>query len=193
MIEIGNCALIVKNGDGQFDSGQFDSVYDIKKFFESDNKNLLILTNVESSYFSNYPSEYVGVKNINKSNYKKIIKENIYNIDIILLFLNKNITFLKEIKNYIESIKYKSIFVIKDSTYSDYKDKIEYLKFSNIYEISSKYKESQTPSYSFNGNIADFKKENMIKDVINNWESSTEALILMKIRDIKINNIIDKQ
>ncbi len=188
MIEIGNCALIVKNGDGQF-----DSVYDIKKFFESDNKNLLILTNVESSYFSNYPSEYFGVKNINKSNYKKIIKENIYNIDIILLFLNKNITFLKEIKNYIESIKYKSIFVIKDSTYSDYKDKIEYLKFSNIYEVSSKYKESQTPSYSFNGNISDFKKENMIKDVINNWESSTEALILMKIRDIKINNIIDKQ
>ena len=42
-------------------------------------------------------------------------------------------------------------------------------------------------------NLSDFKKENMIKDVINNWESSTDALIKMKIRDIKINNIIDKQ
>ena len=195
MIEIGNCSLIIKKCDGQF-----DSAYDIKKFFENDNKNILILTNFNKReidpIFSHYPHEYTGVKEVNRNNYRKIIKDNIYNIDIILFFFNSNILFLEEAKNQIDSIGYKSIFVIKDSTYLDFKHKIEYLKFSYIYEIYTNYDvDNKIYPNSFSGGLSNFKdsKVNIIKDVINNWESSTEDLIKMKIRDIKINNIIDKQ
>jgi len=176
MINIESNTLIIKGNS-------YDQVVsEVIEFFELDGKNVLYITDSKIGDSRIFQFLRCNKVTFEGSNYKEVIKSNLYNIDIILV--TSTPWLLLPVKEYIDKLKIPAIYMQTPQSNSvDYKpSKIE---FDNIYEMYVK------DSYSSFSDIIKDKDRNIIKDVKNGWELSTNELKIKYIRDKKIGNILD--
>jgi hypothetical protein len=147
-------------------------IYDIIKFLELDNYNVLTIKHVNDTHFNH-------LHNISYSsfdNFKKIIsdKSNLFRINLILLSLiNMDMT---EMGKYVTEISDLNISCII------YCDKYLYKSSDDVNDYTIT-RDEETRRYI---------QKYYLTDNINNWCSSFDDLKKSYIRDKKINNILGK-
>lgn len=177
MIDIESNTLIIKGDSYE------QVVSEVIEFFDLDGKNVLYITDSKIGDSRMFQFLRCNKVTFTGSDYKEVIKSNLYNVDIILV--TSTPWLLLPVKEYIDKLKIPAIYIQSpQSNNPDYKpSKIE---FDNIYEMYVK----DSGSRSIN-DIFQNKDRNMIKDIKNGWELSTSELKIKYIRDKKIGNILD--
>ena len=183
MIDIGSNTLIIKGRNYE------QVVSEVMDFFDLEGKNVLYIT--DSKVADTQMFQYLKCNKVTftGSDYKEVIKSNLFNVDIILV--TSTSWMLLPVKEYIDKLKVTGIYIQSpQSNTPNYKpSKIE---FDNIYEMyvnDTGWGNMKRPR-SINEILLD-KDRNMIKDIKNGWELSTSELKVKYIRDKKIGNILD--
>jgi hypothetical protein len=177
MIDIETNTLIIKGKSYE------QVVSEIMDFFDLEGKNVLYITDSKVEDTRMFQFLRCNKVTFTGSDYKEVIKSNLFNVDIILV--TSTSWMLLPVKEYIDKLKITGIYIQSpQSNTPDYKpSKIE---FDNIYEM---YVKDSGPR-SINEILSD-KDRNMIKDIKNGWELSTSELKVKYIRDKKIGDILD--
>jgi hypothetical protein len=177
MIDIETNTLIIKGKSYE------QVVSEVMDFFDLEGKNVLYITDSKVEDTRMFQFLRCNKVTFTGSDYKEVIKSNLFNVDIILV--TSTSWMLLPVKEYIDKLKITGIYIQSpQSNTPDYKpSKIE---FDNIYEM---YVKDSGPR-SINEILSD-KDRNMIKDIKNGWELSTSELKIKYIRDKKIGNILD--
>jgi hypothetical protein len=177
MIDIEPNTLIIKGKSYE------QVVSEVMDFLDLEGKNVLYIT--DSKVEDTRMFQFLRCNNVTftGSDYKEVIKSNLFNVDIILV--TSTSWMLLPVKEYIDKLKITGIYIQSpQSNTPDYKpSKIE---FDNIYEM---YVKDSGPR-SINEILSD-KDRNMIRDIKNGWELSTSELKVKYIRDKKIGDILD--
>ena len=177
MIDIEPNTLIIKGKSYE------QVVSEVMDFLDLEGKNVLYITDSKVEDTRMFQFLRCNKVTFTGSDYKEVIKSNLFNVDIILV--TSTSWMLLPVKEYIDKLKITGIYIQSpQSNTPDYKpSKIE---FDNIYEM---YVKDSGPR-SINEILSD-KDRNMIKDIKNGWELSTSELKIKYIRDKKIGNILD--
>jgi hypothetical protein len=177
MINIRENTLIIKGRSYE------QVVSEVMDFFDLEGKNVLYITDSKVEDTRLFQFLRCNKVTFTGSDYKEVIKSNLYNVDIILV--TSTSWMLLPVKEYIDKLKVNGIYIQSpQSNTPDYKpSKIE---FDNIYEM---YVKDSGPR-SLNEILLD-KDRNIIKDIKNDWELSTSELKVKYIRDKKIGDILD--
>jgi len=177
MIDIEPNTLIIKGKSYE------QVVSEVMDFFDLEGKNVLYITDSKVEDTRMFQFLRCNKVTFTGSDYKEVIKSNLFNVDIILV--TSTSWMLLPVKEYIDKLKITGIYIQSpQSNTPDYKpSKIE---FDNIYEM---YVKDSGPR-SINEILSD-KDRNMIKDIKNGWELSTSELKVKYIRDKKIGDILD--
>lgn len=175
MISIESSTLIVKGKHYE------QVVLDVMNFFELEGKNVLYITDSKVENLLSYLN--CNIVNFTGRNYKKVIKSNLYNVEIILV--TSTAWLLLPVKEFIDKLKIPAIYIQsnRDTNTDHTPSKIE---FNNIYEMYVKTSRSRTPSEF----LLD-KDRNMVKDIKNGWQLSTSELKIKYIRDKKISDLLN--
>jgi len=177
MIDIETNTLIIKGKSYE------QVVSEVMDFLDLEGKNVLYITDSKVEDTRMFQFLRCNKVTFTGSDYKEVIKSNLFNVDIILV--TSTSWMLLPVKEYIDKLKITGIYIQSpQSNTPDYKpSKIE---FDNIYEM---YVKDSGPR-SINEILSD-KDRNMIKDIKNGWELSTSELKVKYIRDKKIGDILD--
>lgn len=177
MIDIEPNTLIIKGKSYE------QVVSEVMDFLDLEGKNVLYITDSKVEDTRMFQFLRCNKVTFTGSDYKEVIKSNLFNVDIILV--TSTSWMLLPVKEYIDKLKITGIYIQSpQSNTPDYKpSKIE---FDNIYEM---YVKDSGPR-SINEILSD-KDRNMIKDIKNGWELSTSELKVKYIRDKKIGDILD--
>jgi hypothetical protein len=177
MIDIETNTLIIKGKSYE------QVVSEVMDFLDLEGKNVLYITDSKVEDTRMFQFLRCNKVTFTGSDYKEVIKSNLFNVDIILV--TSTSWMLLPVKEYIDKLKITGIYIQSpQSNTPDYKpSKIE---FDNIYEM---YVKDSGPR-SINEILSD-KDRNMIKDIKNGWELSNSELKIKYIRDKKIGDILD--
>jgi hypothetical protein len=177
MIDIEPNTLIIKGKSYE------QVVSEVMDFLDLEGKNVLYITDSKVEDTRMFQFLRCNKVTFTGSDYKEVIKSNLFNVDIILV--TSTSWMLLPVKEYIDKLKITGIYIQSpQSNTPDYKpSKIE---FDNIYEM---YVKDSGPR-SINEILSD-KDRNMIRDIKNGWELSTSELKVKYIRDKKIGDILD--
>jgi hypothetical protein len=158
-------------------------VSEVMDFFDLEGKNVLYITDSKVEDTRLFQFLRCNKVTFTGSDYKEVIKSNLYNVDIILV--TSTSWMLLPVKEYIDKLKVTGIYIQSPQPNSpDYKpSKID---FDNIYEMYVKDSGPRT----INDILLD-KNRNIVKDIKNDWELSTSELKVKYIRDKKIGDILD--
>jgi hypothetical protein len=177
MINIESNTLIIKGKSYE------QVVSEVMDFFDLEGKNVLYITDSKVEDTRLFQFLRCNKVTFTGSDYKEVIKSNLYNVDIILV--TSTSWMLLPVKEYIDKLKVTGIYIQSPQPNSpDYKpSKID---FDNIYEMYVKDSGPRT----INDILLD-KNRNIVKDIKNDWELSTSELKVKYIRDKKIGDILD--